>query len=176
MKKILATIFAGAFIMAHNHAMAFSISSNSIQNNSFMSSSQASDRCGGENISPDLEWSGVPDGAKSLALIVHDPDAPRPNGFYHWLVVDIPADIAGLAKGEKFAAPARELNTDSGVPGYMGPCPPQGHGVHHYHFNLYALNVDKIKLTPDMTPTEIEAAVQSQSLGQATITGLYERK
>ncbi|MCL1972157.1 MAG: YbhB/YbcL family Raf kinase inhibitor-like protein [Endomicrobia bacterium] len=176
MKKIFAVIFTGMFILANTEAMAFDIYSKTIVDNSLMSIEQASDKCGGTNISPDLEWSEVPEGAKSLALIVHDPDAPVEHGWYHWIVVDIPITVTGVAKGAKFAKPAREIVTSYGVPGYDGPCPPVGHGMHHYHFTLYALNTEKIKLTPKMKPYEVEAAVKAHALSQVTLTGLYERK
>ncbi|MCL2469053.1 MAG: YbhB/YbcL family Raf kinase inhibitor-like protein [Alphaproteobacteria bacterium] len=175
MKKILAIIFAGAFIMAAQ-AKAMEMDSSTIENNVFMASEQAYSECGGMNISPDLRWFDVPEEAKSLALIVHDPDAPRDFGWYHWIVVDIPPSVTGVEKGAKFDAPARELATDYGVPGYNGPCPPIGHGVHHYHFMLYALDVEELDLTPDMKPHEIDATVKASSLAQATITGLYERE
>lgn len=168
--------FIGTFIMAEGQTMAFDIFSATIQNNAFMSKEQAYDKCGGGNISPDLRWDEVPKGTRSLALVVHDPDAPREHGWYHWIVVDIPVSTASIAKGTKFTKPARELATDYGAPGYNGPCPPIGHGVHHYHFVLYALDVERIELTPDMPPHEIELAIRARSLAQATITGLYERK
>lgn len=156
--------------MINTEAMAFDIYSKTIRDNLFMAIEQVSDKCGGSNVSPDLEWSGVPKEAKSLALIVHDPDAPREHGWYHWIVVDIPITTAGVGKGMKFAEPARE------IAGYNGPYPPVGHGVHHYHFTIYALNIEKIELAPDMKPYEIEEAVKAHALSKATITGLYERK
>ena len=177
MKKVLAIIFAGViFTMANALVTSLDISSETVRDNSFMAAQQASDKCGGENISPDLKWSGMPQGAKSLALIVHDPDAPVEHGWYHWIVVDIPVKVTGIAKGAKFAKPAREIATNYGNPGYGGPCPPVGHGVHHYNFTLYALDIKKIKLTPEMKPYEVEAAVKAHAIAQATITGLYERK
>ena len=135
-----------------------------------------SEKDNGANISPDLEWANVPSAARSLALVVHDPDAPHPNGFYHWLVVDIPTTITGIAKGAKFAPPARELNTDFGVPGYNGPCPPRGSGPHHYHFTLYAIAVEKLDIPTGAGPHEIASAIQAAALGQTTITGLYKRE
>jgi len=172
--------------MASHRAMAFGLQSAAVRNNEFMSSEQANDKCGGKNISPDLLWKNVPDDAKSLALIVHDPDAPpfakasggkpKSGGFYHWLVVDIPAATTGIEMGARFSPSARELVTDFGVPGYNGPCPPIGGGVHHYHFTVYALNVKKIDLAANLTPAQIESAIKSHSLASATITGLYERE
>jgi len=170
MKKVLVLIFTGVFIMANTEAKAFDISSAAVQNNVFMAAEQADGKCGGENVSPDLKWSGIPAEAKSLALIVHDPDAPHKHGWYHWIVVDIPVTVTGIEKGAKFAKPARALD------GYNGPCPPAGHGVHHYNFTLYALNVERMELKPSLTPYEIEKAVKAHALAQTKVTGLYERK
>ena len=172
MKKILAMIF----IMAGTNAMAFEIRSSVITDNALMSAEQAGGRCGGENVSPDLEWSGVPSDAKSLALVVHDPDAPRAEGFYHWIAVDIPPSVRAVAKGEKFQPPARELPGDYGVPGYNGPCPPAGHGAHHYHFTVYALDVSKIDIPSGAEPFEAAEQIRSHSVGQATLVGLFENK
>ena len=163
--------------MTARGAGAMELTSSTFQNNELMPTATASDRCGGDNMSPDLQWRDIPDTARSLALVVHDPDAPRDGGFYHWIVVDIPPTIIEIAAGGGFARPAREIATADGMlAGYMGPCPPVGHGAHHYNFTLYALYVDKIDLDPDMTPVEIEAAIRDRSIGLATLTGLYERK
>jgi len=163
--------------MAHNQTLAFSISSRAVQNNEFISAQQAGIGCGAsaENISPDLEWTGVPIGAKSLALVVHDPDAPRANGFYHWIVVDIPPTVMGVAEGANFAPPARELNTDFNRPGYNGPCPPPGSGPHRYHFTLYALGAQTLEFSSTNSPHEIASAIEAQSIAQTAIIGLYGR-
>jgi Raf kinase inhibitor-like YbhB/YbcL family protein len=174
MKKILAIAFLGALIGALIMAgtSAFDIRSSLVFNGMFMGSDIT---CDGENSSPDLSWSDVPPEAKSLALILHDPDAPHKNGFYHWIVVDIPASTVGIAAGRKFSAPARELLNDAGKRGYVGPCPPKESGEHHYHFALYALDVEKISLPPDATSYEIDLIVRSHAIAQTEIIGLYRR-
>jgi len=155
-------------------ARAMEISSATFKNNQFLKMDQANMACGGKNISPDLKWTGVPPAAKSLALVMHDPDAPRPHGFYHWIIVDIPTRATGLPEGGKFLPPAGEVVADAGE-GYAGPCPPVGGGAHHYNFTIYAMDVESINLTnPDSY--EIEQAIKSHSIGSATITGLSERK
>ena len=90
----------------------------------------------GENISPPLAWSGVPQSTQQLALICHDPDAPLPQGFTHWLIYNIPPTVNQIAEadGSKFT---QGINS-SNQPGYTGPAPPVGHGLHHYYFWLYA--------------------------------------
>ncbi|MCL1902288.1 MAG: YbhB/YbcL family Raf kinase inhibitor-like protein [Alphaproteobacteria bacterium] len=170
MKKILAIILMGVFTMAK--ANAFDMSSTAVRDGLFIAAEYA---CDGGNISPDLEWDGVPPNAKSLALIMHDPDSKNEHGFYHWIVVDIPVNVMGVARGEKFASPAREIPGDFGAAGYRGPCPPIGGGAHHYHFTMYAMNVEQLDLDAGMTPYQVAAAIKSHSIAATTITGLYRR-
>lgn len=100
----------------------------------------------GEDLSPKLTWSGVPEGAKELALICDDPDAPTPEPWVHWVIYKIPAVASGLAEhiptAKTLSQPAGALQGKNswGSIGYRGPAPPPGHGVHHYHFKLYALD------------------------------------
>jgi Raf kinase inhibitor-like YbhB/YbcL family protein len=138
----------------------------------------------GGDVSPALQFSGVPDGTKSLVMICDDPDAPRPEPWVHWIIYNIPADIGGLAEGVPRAA---DLESPAGAKqgfnswpsdnvGYRGPMPPPGHGVHHYHFKLYALDT-----TLDVPPTKADkdtlvAAMQGHVVDEAKIVGTYERK
>jgi Raf kinase inhibitor-like YbhB/YbcL family protein len=100
----------------------------------------------GENLSPPLNWSGVPEQAKELALVVEDPDAPRAQPFVHWVLYKIPADSPGLPEGlphqTKLADPPGVLQGVNSFDkiGYDGPAPPRGLGAHHYHFRLFALD------------------------------------
>ena len=97
--------------------------------------------CDGEGISPPLAWQGVPEGARSLLLVCDDPDAPG-EVFHHWAAYEIPVDWTRLDEGfgaETLASGIRQAINDFGNPGYGGPCPPQGHGRHRYHFRLSAL-------------------------------------
>ncbi len=106
--------------------------------------------CTGGNISPALSWSGAPTGTKSFALSVYDPDAPTGSGFWHWVVFNIPPDVTSLPKNagnlKAGGAPkgAVQSRTDFGVPGYGGPCPPQGRPPHHYHFTVFAVDTPKL--------------------------------
>ena len=138
--------------------------------------------CQGGNISPALSWSGAPAGTKSFALLVHDPDAPTGGaGFWHWVVYNIPADAKGIAQGTGAADGAKlpkgsvQGNTDFGAPGWGGPCPPVGHGKHHYHFTLYALKVEKLEIPAGATAALIGFMVNANSIGTARLTGLYGR-
>jgi Raf kinase inhibitor-like YbhB/YbcL family protein len=93
----------------------------------------------GEDVSPALEWSGVPDGTAAFAVVMHDPDAPLLDGFTHWVTYGIPADATGLDEGQNGSVTG--INS-FGNSGYNGPAPPRGHGVHHYYFWVYALDDD----------------------------------
>jgi Raf kinase inhibitor-like YbhB/YbcL family protein len=126
--------------------------------------------CDGENVSPPLSWSGLPDGTRSLALIVDDPDAPV-GIFTHWLAWGIDPEAGGLAEGE--AAPVEGRN-DFGVIGYAGPCPPPGHGPHRYFFRLYALD-SEVRLRAGANRKELERALEGRVLGLAELVGIYER-
>ena len=132
--------------------------------------------CDGRSISPELSWSGAPEKTKSFALIMHDPDAPMPGGYTHWLVYNIPANVTGVPE----AAPNQDQlpgggiqgKNSSGKYGYTGPCPPSG--SHRYYFRLYAL--DAI-LKPDVGSNKesLERAMRGHILAEAEIMGKYQR-
>ena len=128
-------------------------------------------KCGGANVSPELHWQGAPKGTRSFALILHDPDAPHPGGWYHWVVYDMPASTRELPAGAAIA-PSRLGTTSFGSPGYGGPCPPPGK-VHHYNFTLYALDE---ALVPGGTFTgpQLERAIAGHVLAKTTLTGLFQ--
>jgi Raf kinase inhibitor-like YbhB/YbcL family protein len=126
--------------------------------------------CDGADVSPALSWSGVPEGARSLALIMDDPDAPV-GTFTHWLAWGIDPEAGGLAEGE--AAPVEGRN-DFGVVGYRGPCPPPRHGPHRYFFRLYALD-SAVGLRAGASRRELERALAGHVLGIAALVGIYER-
>ncbi len=139
--------------------------------------------CAGQNVSPALSWSGAPAGTKSFALLVHDPDAPTGGaGWWHWVVVNIPATATGLPKGagkpDGAGLPpgAAQVATDFGTPGWGGPCPPAGDKPHRYHFTLHALKVEKLDLPANATAALAGFMVNANSLGKATLTGRYGRK
>ncbi len=136
--------------------------------------------CTGGNVSPALEWRSPPAGTKSYALTVYDPDAPTGSGWWHWVVINLPAAMHGLPAGAGGAdgtlpAGARQINTDFGAPGYGGPCPPVGHGTHHYIFTVYALKVPALELPENATAALAGYMINANTLGSATFTGLYAR-
>ena len=132
----------------------------------------------GEDASPPLTWGGEPAGTKSFALVCEDPDAP--NGtFHHWAAYDITPDHKALP--EAFPADdapdgVRQAVNDFGKHGYGGPMPPPGHGPHHYHFRLYALDTDHLPLKPEASVSDVAEAARAHKLAEATLTGTYERR
>lgn len=127
--------------------------------------------CDGANHSPAIHWSDPPAGTRSFAVVIDDPDAPG-GTFRHWGVYDIPASTRGIAEGQHVGT---EVKNDKGTIGYTGPCPPKGNGVHHYHFKLFALGVEKLGLKPDAKVIDVENAAASQALAQGELIGTYER-
>jgi hypothetical protein len=131
--------------------------------------------CDGKDVSPPLSWSGVPEGAKSLALICDDPDAPGKT-WVHWVLFNLPPGTRGLPEG----VPARAGVAGGGVQGtndfrklgYGGPCPPGG--THRYAFKLYALDL-LLELAAGATKVELEEAIEGHVLGQTMLTGKYSR-
>ena len=127
--------------------------------------------CDGANASPPLIFQGVPSEAKSLVLIVDDPDAPR-GDWVHWLLWNISPATTEIVAG-KAPVGAIEGNTDFGRPGYGGPCPPSG--IHHYHFKLFALDT-MLDLPASTKKADLEAAMATHILEQASLIGVYKRK
>ncbi len=127
----------------------------------------------GDDVSPALSWEGVPEGTAELALICDDPDAPTPTPWVHWVLYGIPADCSGLAEGENGGAV--EGSTSWGAPGYRGPMPPPGHGVHRYFFKIFALE-QKVELGPGATKEALLDAIQKHVMTKAELVGTYERK
>jgi hypothetical protein len=136
--------------------------------------------CEGENISPELQWSGAPANTKSFVLIVDDPDAPDPDApkttFVHWVVYDIPPGSAGfkenIAVGKTISSGGIQGITDYRILGYKGPCPPIGR--HRYFFKLYALDT-VLKLDPGKSKTEIIKAIHGHVKGEAVLMGTYKK-
>ncbi|HMI36469.1 MAG TPA: YbhB/YbcL family Raf kinase inhibitor-like protein [Steroidobacteraceae bacterium] len=138
--------------------------------------------CSGENVSPALNWTGAPAGTRSFALLVHDADAPTGGaGWWHWLVYNIPAGATNLAQGAGTADGAGlptgsvQGRTDFGSPGWGGPCPPAGHGVHHYRFTLYALKTARLDVSEGASAALIGYMANANAIGKARLMGLFSR-
>ena len=132
--------------------------------------------CDGEDLSPALSWSGVPNGTRSLALIMDDPDAPM-GTFVHWVLYDIPAELAGLPEGVAKTGTVAGIGVQgtSGFRkmGYGGPCPPRG-STHRYYFKLYALDT-KLNLKEGASKADVEKAMKGHILAQGQVMGKYGR-
>ncbi|MCQ4163121.1 kinase inhibitor [Tahibacter harae] len=136
--------------------------------------------CEGENISPQLSWSGAPEGTKSFAISVYDPDAPTGSGWWHWTVVNLPAATTSLPSGAgnpggKLPAGAVQGRTDFGQAGFGGACPPVGDKPHRYHFVVWALKVDKLPLDENASGAMVGYMLNANALGKAQLTATYGR-
>src|SRR5262245_58719615 len=127
--------------------------------------------CDGANESPPLHWENLPDGTRTLALIVHDPDAPS-GDFVHWLGWNIDPEVGGLAAG---APPPVQGTNGFGRLGYLGPCPPPGAGPHRYYFRLYAIDTD-LELEPGAAREQLKNEMEGHVLSEAELLGLYQRE
>jgi Raf kinase inhibitor-like YbhB/YbcL family protein len=125
----------------------------------------------GEDVSPRIEWSGVPEGTQALAVVVHDPDAPLVDGFTHWVAYNIPGDARELPEGGEGATHGQN---SFGNQGYNGPAPPPGHGPHHYYFWVYALDED-LGLEPGLERRTLLDRIEDHVIEQARTIGTYER-
>jgi Raf kinase inhibitor-like YbhB/YbcL family protein len=175
MRGILASavlVLAGAQTGA---AAAMELHSPDIAPNATIANEQIYTRCGGQNISPALSWSGAPAGTKSFALTTIDLDV-KPSGWAHWIVLGIPPGVTSLAKGvSKLPQGATAVTSDLGQAGYGGPCPPVGSGLHHYQFTIWAMPANKLSFARKTPPFAISAALAKQALAHATFTGTVER-
>jgi Raf kinase inhibitor-like YbhB/YbcL family protein len=134
----------------------------------------------GQDLSPPLAWSGLPVGTRELALLVDDPDAPRAEPWVHWILYKITADVLKLGEGipqkPMLETPIGALQGKNswGTVGYRGPAPPRGHGTHHYHFRLYALNAP-LGGTQGLDKKGLLSAMHNLILAEAELVGTYER-
>jgi Raf kinase inhibitor-like YbhB/YbcL family protein len=129
--------------------------------------------CTGGNVSPAIRWSGAPEGTKSFVVTLYDKDAPTGSGFWHWVVVDIPADAASLAEGAgndaaALPAGARMTNTDMSAPGFLGACPPPD-DTHEYRITIKALSVAKLELPQNASPALVGFMANMSKLAEASI-------
>ena len=185
---VMALVTAGAVLGSMTRsktveAAAFTLTSSAFKNNAAIPEKYAFNQmgCTGQNVSPPLEWKNVPAGTKSLALMVHDPDAPTGSGWWHWVVYNIPASAtelpegAGTADGKGLPAGSAQGNTDFGSPGFGGACPPKGDKPHRYIFTVYALKTDKLDIPAGATAALVGFMINANKLGAASFTAKYGR-
>ncbi|MDK3254920.1 YbhB/YbcL family Raf kinase inhibitor-like protein [Blastococcus capsensis] len=137
---------------------------------------------GGEDRSPQLSWSGFPEGTRSFAVTVYDPDAPTASGFWHWAVANIPASVTELPSGAgdketpRLPDGALQLRNDGGFAGYVGAAPPAGHGPHRYFVVVHAVDIDRLDVDADATPAVLGFNLFFHTLARATLIATYEQQ
>jgi Raf kinase inhibitor-like YbhB/YbcL family protein len=133
----------------------------------------------GGNSSPHLAWDGAPEGTQSYVVTCFDPDAPTPSGWWHWVLVDLPASTTelptGAGGGKNLPADAFHIRNDMGSAGYGGAAPPPGDGPHRYYFVVHAVDVPSLDVTPDASPAVISFNLAFHTLARAIITPTYQR-
>jgi Raf kinase inhibitor-like YbhB/YbcL family protein len=160
----------------------FELTSDDVQEGEKLGTPQVSGifGAGGEDVSPQLSWSGFPEGTKSFAVTCYDPEAPTASGFWHWAVVDIPVDVtelsrgAGDEEGSGLPSGAFQLRNDAGVRQYVGAAPPSGHGRHHYYFVVHAVDVESLGIPKEASPAFLGFNLFSHTLGRAMINAWYQ--
>jgi Raf kinase inhibitor-like YbhB/YbcL family protein len=156
----------------------FTLSSTDVADGAALANPQVSGifGAGGEDVSPQLSWSGFPEGTKSFAVTVYDPDAPTGSGFWHWAVANVPVDVTELASGASTSMPSGSvtLRNDGGLAGYIGAAPPAGHGPHHYYIAVHAVDVERLEVDDSASPAFLGFNLFSHTLGRAVITATYE--
>jgi Raf kinase inhibitor-like YbhB/YbcL family protein len=164
------------------HADGFALGSPGIKSGGTLPEAQVFNDfgCKGKNVSPALKWSGAPEGTKSFAVTVYDPDAPG-SGWWHWVVYNIPGSATGLpegagsADGKGLPVGSAQVRNDFGAPGFGGACPPAGDKPHRYVFTVYALKTDKLDIPSEGTPAQVGAMIDASKLGAATFTANFGR-
>lgn len=146
--------------------------STSITANEDIDPKYAEPAAGGQNLSPELSWSGAPEGTQSYAVTIYDPDAPTGSGWWHWVAIDIPGSFTGLGEGQALPEAARAWVNDYGYVGYGGPCPPPG-PAHHYVHTVYALPMDRLPLPDTATSAQVRFTILANAVDSASITGLF---
>jgi Raf kinase inhibitor-like YbhB/YbcL family protein len=182
MKK--SNIFLGLLLILSSTVFAqntFTLTSTSLGGEATVNEEFNGFGCTGKNQSPQLSWNNAPEGTKSFAVTMYDPDAPTGSGWWHWVVFDIPANTNELVSG----AGNTDLNltpdgviqsiTDYGVNGYGGPCPPEGHGLHQYIITVYALKTEKLGTNESTNPAVVGFNLWNNTLAKSSIVAYYKR-
>jgi len=182
MKKIAIALVSGWLLAANSvFAEGFTLFSSDVGGQLSEDQVFSGFGCSGKNISPQLNWKNVPQGTKSFAVTVYDPDAPTGAGWWHWLIFNIPQNINSLSVGagdiKKKLAPKGSVQslTSFGTTGFGGACPPQGDGLHRYVFTVYALKVEKLDLDSNAMPSLVGFMINRNVLAKASLIAYYQR-
>ncbi|NQE47568.1 kinase inhibitor [Herbaspirillum rubrisubalbicans] len=179
----IVTTLALTFSALSAQAAEFTLTSSDIHEGQSLSISEVFNGfgCMGLNRSPQLSWSGAPEGTKSFAVTVYDPDAPTGSGWWHWTVFNLPASVRSLpgginAQGQGLPAGAIQGRTDFGSSGFGGACPPEGDKPHRYQFIVWALKTEKLPLDAHASGAMLGFMLNASALGQAKLTAYYGRE
>jgi Raf kinase inhibitor-like YbhB/YbcL family protein len=161
----------------------FELTSDDIKDGETLAQAQVSGilGSGGQDVSPQLAWSGFPEGTKSFAVTVYDPDAPTTSGFWHWAVADIPLNVtslptgAGDDTGSGLPSGAIQLRGDAGAARYIGAAPPDGHGKHRYFTAVHAVDVESLGIDNNASPAFLGFNLFMHAIGRALIVPVYEQ-
>ncbi len=160
--------------------MSLVVRSDAFENNTTVPTKHTGD---GDDVSPPISWEGAPAATREFALICDDPDAPSAEPWVHWVIYGIPAETTSLPEGippvSRVGSPVTALQgknswSNGRTTGYRGPAPPPGHGLHHYHFQVYALD-GELRLAPDLDKRTLLAAIQPHVLASGELVGTYSR-
>jgi Raf kinase inhibitor-like YbhB/YbcL family protein len=155
----------------------FDLRSDEVQDGSPLSDAQVASK---GNTSPQLTWSGAPEGTQSFVVTCFDPDAPTPSGFWHWGVVDVPASVtelpagAGSEDGKQLPQGAFQRRNDGGSQGFMGAAPPEGDQVHRYYFVVHAVGEESLGVEPDASFAVVSFNLAFKAVGRAILVGTYQ--
>lgn len=179
-KTMMASLVLATGMIANAQAEEFQLSSTSISEGGKLSEAQVYKGfgCDGANTSPQLAWSGAPEGTKSFAITAYDPDAPTGSGWWHWNVVNIPASVTSLETGasgtDGMPEGALEIANDFGSADFGGACPPPGE-MHRYIFTVHALGTEQLALPEDPSNALVGFMIGANTIGTAKITAIYVR-
>lgn len=179
----LVTVISALLFGSLAHTADFTLSSKSIAPDSRLTEEHVYSGfgCTGKNLSPQLQWTPGPEGTRSYAITVYDPDAPSGSGWWHWIVYNIPADVtelpagAGAVSGESLPEGALHGRTDFGTYDFGGACPPQGHGEHRYTFTVFALKTETLDVPVEASAALIGFMINANKIAEASFTAKYGR-